>query len=496
MRRTTSILYMLPLLAIAACGGTDPTPTGDPTPGPTPGTAFTVTATTPPDDVTGVAINAPIKVVFSKSADPATINTTTVLVDGVTGAVSYDDSSRTATFTPTAPLAKLTTYHATVTTGAKDTTSVALAASHGWTFTTGPVVATREAHTLVLKSDGTLWSWGRNTDGALGDGTRTQRDAPVAATALAGVTLASLATGANHSLALTSDGRVLGWGRNWAGELGRGTHATQELVPAEVSGLSDVKAIVAGRFFSLALKRDGTVWAWGQGDSGVLGDGTDESRYSPVQALGLSSITMIAAGATHGIALKADGTVWTWGQNGSGQIGNGTIGVPGTPGSQDVFTPLQVTGLSGVVAIAAGFRHNLVLKNDGTVWGWGGNANSLFGDAPAAVTTPIQLTSLANVAAISSGYWHSLALKSDGTAWGWGTRLGVGDGLDFPDPNTAIPLQTVGLADVAVLAGGDGYSLALERDGTVLTWGHPGEGDLGLGSGLPIVWTATTVGVF
>ena len=117
-------------------------------------------ATSPLNEVTGVAINAPISVVFSSSADPTTINPTTFVVSGATGIVSYDGASKTATFVSTAPLAKLTTYTATVTTSAKSTTGTALAADYTWSFTTGPVVATHEAHTLVLKSDETLWGWG------------------------------------------------------------------------------------------------------------------------------------------------------------------------------------------------------------------------------------------------------------------------------------------------------------------------------------------------
>lgn len=458
------------------------------------GLAFTVVATTPPDDVTGVAINAPVKVFFSASADPASLNATTVLVNGVTGTVSYDEAGKAAVFTPAAPLAKLTRYTATVTTGAKDTAGTALAADYSWSFTTGPVVATREAHTLVLKSDGTLWSWGANADGQLGDGTTAMRSAPVAATALAGVTLSAVATGAAHSLALTTEGKVLAWGKNWEGELGRGEHTTRELAPAEVSGLAQVKAITAGRFFSMALKRDGTVWCWGAG--GALGDGTDDHRYSPVQAEGLSDVTMIEAGAEHAIALKADGTVWTWGANGSGQLGNGQVG---DSGAQDPLIPHQVANLSGVVAIAAGYRHNLVVKSDGTLWGWGGNANDLFGEAGPAVATPIQLTGLTDVAAVTSGYWHSLVRKTDGSVWGWGNRSygQLGDGLLLTDPNSGIPLQTVGLANVEVLAGGEHFSLALEKDGTVLTWGSPEDGRVGLGLVPPAtVKVPAIVGVF
>ena len=176
-----------------------------------------------------------------------------------------------------------------------------------------------------------------------------------------------------------SDGTVLAWGVNSAGQLGDGT-TIGKATPVQVSGLgpgSGVIAIAAGRQ-SLAVKSDGTVLAWGPNSSGQLGDGTTISKTTPVQVSGLgpgSGVVAIAAALVHSMALKADGTVLAWGTNSSGQLGDGTL----TPR----LTPVQVSGLgdgSGVIAIAPHGAFSLALKSDGTVLAWGANASGQLGD--------------------------------------------------------------------------------------------------------------------
>jgi alpha-tubulin suppressor-like RCC1 family protein len=264
--------------------------------------------------------------------------------------------------------------------------------------------------------------------------------------------------------------------------------------------LTDVKAIDAGPSFGLALKRDGTVWGWGGNHSGQLGDGTTGSLYRPVQAQGLSEVVAIAAGGTHAIALKADGTVWTWGNNVYGQIGNGESGLSTVDSSDKrVLTPWKVASLSGIVAISAGARHNLAIKSDGTVWTWGGNDNNLIDADSHVVPTPVQRAGLADVRAVTSGFWHALGIKNDGSVWGWGSRYyrQIGDGNpDNTDPNSVVPLPTVGLSNVSALAAGEDTSFALTTDGTVYGWGDNNLGKLGLGSITTNVTVPTSVGVF
>ena len=131
--------------------------------------------------------------------------------------------------------------------------------------------------------------------------------------------------------------------------------------------LTDVTAISAGVFNTVALKNDGTVWAWGLNSSGQLGDGTTTDSYTPVQVSGLTGVRAISAGfVSHAVALKNDGTVWAWGSNGYGQLGDGT--------TTDSYTPVQVSDLTGITAISAGESHTVALKNDGTVWAWGCNS--------------------------------------------------------------------------------------------------------------------------
>ena len=256
-----------------------------------------------------------------------------------------------------------------------------------------------------------------------------------------------------------------------------------------------VPAVSAGVFHSLALKSDGTVWAWGYGRNGRLGNNSIATTAIPVQVVGpggtglLTGVTGIAAGDTHSLALKSDGTVWAWGHGGVGQLGNNS--------AADSSIPVEVVGpggtglLTGVIGISAGSGFSLALKSDGTVWGWGDNEFVQFGMGnnssyaiPVQVVGPGGTGVMTGVTEIAAGAEHSLALKSDGTVWAWGYgfngRLG-----NNSIATTAIPVQVVGHGGIGVLTGvtgiaaGQGHSLALRTDGTVWAWGHGGNGGLG-----------------
>src|SRR5690349_9424591 len=229
-------------------------------------------------------------------------------------------------------------------------------------------VAARYGHGLAVRSDGTVWTWGDNQFGELGDGTTATRLAPAQVSGLTGVT--QVAAGKFVSLALRSDGTVWAWGANGAGQLGRGTGTNHEVTPARVTGLAGAVKISAGAAFEMALRSDGTVWAWGSNGDGALANGT-RTGYSavPVKVASLDNVTDIAAGFGTAVVTRTNGisvakTVWTWGANDGGQIGDGTTAWR--------LTPVQVTGLPVYLAgIAAGFRFTAVLGTDGTVWAWG-----------------------------------------------------------------------------------------------------------------------------
>jgi uncharacterized protein (TIGR03437 family) len=305
----------------------------------------------------------------------------------------------------------------------------------------GRVIAAGDSHSLALALDGTVWEWGGPGalwpqslrlapvqvgglagvvsvagDGPLSlalkdDGTVWRwfiTSAPVQSTRFDGIVSITDGPEYDYALALKEDGTV--W--NWAG--------------AQVSGLAAVVSIAGSASHGLALKSDGTVWAWGGNRCGQLGDGTTLRRSTPVQVSGLIGVVAIAAGGTsrypasHSLALKSDGTVWEW----------------GCGGAVASSTPVQVSGLTAVAGIAAGAEHSLALKNDGTIWAWGSNCYGQLGDGtgtcdwPPIVTTPVEVSGLTGVVAVAAGGWHSLAVKEDGTvwAWGWNEYGQLGDG--------------------------------------------------------------------
>jgi RHS repeat-associated protein len=238
-------------------------------------------------------------------------------------------------------------------------------------------------HSLALKSDGSVWAWGYNADGELGDGTTTAKSTPVQVKGVAGVGVLSgiiyIAAGHFHSLAVKSDGTVYAWGHNGSGELGDGT-LTNSTTPLIVKGpdgvtpftgvamvsASNGSGIGGGADYSLALKTDGTVWAWGDNSDGELGDGTTTRRAFPVRVGGslFASVKAIAAGAYHGVALKTDGTVWSWGVNDSDQLGRSSAELcGGTPCST---SPGQVSGLVKISGIFTHWDHTLVTSTAST----------------------------------------------------------------------------------------------------------------------------------
>ncbi|RKH01016.1 RCC1 domain-containing protein [Corallococcus carmarthensis] len=334
-------------------------------------------------------------------------------------------------------------------------------------------IAAGGAHSLVVRQDGTAVAWGNNAYGQLGDGTNADRliPVPVPVQDLTGAT--ALSATAYHTLALQQDGTVWGWGYNDSGQLGDALDVVR-VTPAQLPGLTGITALASGTYHSLALQQDGTVWAWGLNNLGQLGDGTTVSRPERMPVPGLTGVTALAASTYHSLALKQDGTVWTWGYNSSGQLGDGT--------TTSHLTPVQVQGLMGVSAIAAGLVHSLALKQDGTVWTWGRNTDGQLGNgATVNSPVPVRVQGLTAVTAMAAGAYHTLALKQDGSAWTWG-RNDAGQLGDGTVAGSLTPVQVQNLTAVTALAGGDAHSMALLRDGTVWTWGYNGEGELGDGT--------------
>ena len=281
----------------------------------------------------------------------------------------------------------------------------------------------------------------------------------------------TLAVGDSHIMALKEDGTVWSWGSNSNGQLGNGDRQNVA-IPTKINSLSNVIEIDANSEYSLALKNDGTVWAWGENAHGELGDASIEKSLIPLQIIGIEDIIAISAGGTHCAALKKDGTVWTWGRNYYGQIGNGEFG-----GKQS--TPMQVKGILDVKAIASGDRHTMALKNDGTVWVWGDNEYGQLGTGTKKSSDiPIQIAYFEGIKSISAGVYHSLAIKNDGSVWTWGNNE-YGQLGNSMKENGFIPTKVEGLENIKSVTAGKRHSIALQNNGAVWIWGNNHTGQLG-----------------
>jgi len=512
-----------------------------------------VVSSVPPNGASDVPVNASISATFSESVDPATVNASSFLVSGPSGSVAgtVTVSGTAATFTPDVNLAYQSEYTVTITTSVRDIWGSTLPSNVVWTFTTGitpdstppstpsglivspastsqidlswspatdntsvqgyklyrnstyvkSVPSTTASDTgLYLKTQycyavsaydeagnesalsaqvccstsdlppGNAAAWGKNAFGQLGDGTTVDKLAPVQVSSTTQVT--AIAAGAYHSLALASDGTVWAWGHNDWYQLGDGTNIDKSS-PVQVPNLSDVIAISAGAWHSLALKSNGTVWAWGLNGNGALGDGTTTLRTNPVQVMNLAGVTAVSAGVGYSLALKSDGTVWAWGYNWAGTLGNGS--------NTDSSVPVQVSNITQVVAISAGANHALALRSDGTVWAWGFNDSGQLGDGTTVDRlTPVNISQLSHITAVAAGGEHSLALAADGSviAWGYNAYGQLGNDSQY-EQHTPVASQ---ITDAVAVAAGSIHSMAITKDGTVWAWGGNQSGQLGTGS--------------
>jgi alpha-tubulin suppressor-like RCC1 family protein len=253
--------------------------------------------------------------------------------------------------------------------------------------------------------------------------------------------------------------------------------------------LTGVTAIAAGSLHNVAVKSDGTVWGWGFDYFGQVRIGKNKDRgnvLNPVQVTGLTGMIAVAAGGDTSYALKSDGTVWAWGYDGQGQLGNGTSD------ENPHGTPTKVKNLSTAVAISAGVEHGLAVLAGGTLSAWGDNQNSELGASTSAKCgfyrsscspIPVLVKGMSGVTAVSGGYGYTLALKSDGSAWGWGTDgYGeLGNGSAQLYGSVKTPVKAK-VQGVVAIAAGASHSLWLRSDGTVWATGYNGDGQLGDGT--------------
>lgn len=363
--------------------------------------------------------------------------------------------------------------------------------------TSSRLVAAGAGNSVAIK-DGKTWAWGLNWRGELGDGTGKDNRKPVEVKAPDGkaplTDVVDVCGSGAHLLARRADGSLLAWGYNNHGQIGIGTTANSQLLPVEVKGpegkgkLTEVITSAAGCYHSLAARRDGSVWAWGCNNEGRLGDGTTEDRHVPVQVKGLTNVVAVAAGLKHSLALKKDGTVWAWGDNLYGELGDGT--------NVHRHTPVRVPSLAGVKAIAAGWAHSIALMADGSIRAWGCNHFGQLGDGtkldrnlPVLVKDASEKKALEGAKSIAVGGLCSFAIGEGGGVWGWGWnyRCQTGDGT-VSGPDRTLPVQVKGLGgkgelkDVASLDGGGEHVMAMLKDGTIVTWGGNGRGQIGDGS--------------
>lgn len=341
------------------------------------------------------------------------------------------------------------------------------------------------SHVVALRSDGTMYAWGLNSSGQVGDSSFTQRTSPVQIGTLAqlGVTKVwSLASaGATHTVAVANDGTLWAWGGNSNGQVGQNsTLTTTYSTPTRIGTAStwsiSGQTLSAGGDFTFAIDTLGKLWAWGLNTNNQLGDGSSTTRLAPVQIGTGTTWQSVAAHSNGGFATLTTGALNAWGLNSSGQVGDNTL----TQRSAPVVIG-GTTDWSGAT-LAAGSSHCIVRKTNGTLWTWGANTlgqlGQGFADNAARANTPLQVGTASNWATVAAGVNVSHAATSDGSVYSWGTNTNNIHGVVM---RSLLPLsQQLGAVSSAV--GSTNNTYLIRPDGTLWGIGGNTSGQLGLGA--------------
>lgn len=272
------------------------------------------------------------------------------------------------------------------------------------------------SYVVGIKFDGTLWAWGRNSTGQVGDGTTIDKTAPVqigSDTNWAKVAAGGFFLG-GFAIAIKTTGTLWAWGGNGNGQLGDGT-LIQKTTPVQIGSDTNWASVSCGERHTIAIKTTGTLWGWGRNSSGQVGDGTTTERTAPVQIGSDTNWASVSCGDGFSIAIKTTGTIWGWGSN--------TFGQNGTTASRTA--PFQIGSATNWATVSCGTAHAMAIKTTGTLWGWGDNGYGQLGDGTATQrTTPVQIGTDTNWAKVAAGKIHNMAIKTTGTLYAWGCNGG------------------------------------------------------------------------
>jgi alpha-tubulin suppressor-like RCC1 family protein len=318
-------------------------------------------------------------------------------------------------------------------------------------------ISAGRCHSLGLRTNSTLWAWGAGGNGQLGDNTVTTRSSPVSV--VGGFTdWCQVDGGSSHSLAVRTNGTAWAWGFGSNGELGDNTTANKSSPVSVVGGFTNWCRVSAGDGFGIALRTDGTIWAWGKGSYGNLGNNGTTERSSPVSVVGgFTDWCQISAGSNFSLAVRTNGTAWSWGRNALGQLGNNNTGT-------NQQSPVSVVGgFTDWCQISAANSFSLAVRQNGTAWAWGYNGQGRLGDNTVAQkNSPVSVVGgFTDWCQVSGGQTHSLAIRTNGSVWAWGSnslgQLGTNNTTSRSSPVSVVG----GFCDWAQISAGDGFSLAV-----------------------------------